>query len=344
VTFGSILAGMTALPDSMEGCGVPKPHEAARREPDRPTMAKRLRWALRILPFVLLAAACWVLWRQFSALSLAAVAQAMAAWGRSSIVLAAVFSCASFVLMGVVEWFGLRWSGARLPWGPAIAGSFVANAIAHSLGANLLVSSAVRARLYDRFGVTLIQVTATTVFGGVSFAVGLSALSGLGLLLADPGDLAATAISPHVARIAGGLLTCAAGAYVLTCALRRSPLIAFGRSLALPSFRDALVQLGVGVLDNGIAAAIIWILLPVDGPDYLTFVGAYAVACVTGLLSTVPGGAGVFESALAALLSHADAAGLAAAFLGYRLIYYVAPLVVAVLALAGDTATGGRDR
>ncbi|MFI4950356.1 MAG: hypothetical protein ACHP7A_04895, partial [Caulobacterales bacterium] len=93
----------------------------------------------------------------------------------------------------------------------------------------------------------------------------------------------------------------------------------------------------LGVVDNGIAAAILWILLPHGGPNYVTFVGAYAVACIVGLASSVPGGAGVFESAMAALLPAVEPAALAAAFLGYRLAYYILPLILAALALAADT-------
>ena len=55
----------------------------------------------------------------------------------------------SFFLMGVVEWLGVRWSGARVPFGVVQGVSFLANAIAHSVGANLLVSGALRARLYE---------------------------------------------------------------------------------------------------------------------------------------------------------------------------------------------------
>jgi uncharacterized membrane protein YbhN (UPF0104 family) len=296
-----------------------------------------VRRALHILPFVLLAAAGWVLWREFHHLSLAEVAQAMRAWGPGSILAAIALSVGSFILMGVIEWVGLRWTGAHLPWGPALAGSFLANAIAHSIGANLLVSGAIRARLYDRYGVTLSQVAATTLFAGMSFAVGLAALSGGGLLMARSEDLAATAIPVGVARTLGVLLVAGAFGYVALCGFRRRPIVAFGHSLTLPSAGDAMAQLVVGVVDNGIAAAIIWILLPHATVGYPSFIGAYAVACVAGLVSSVPGGAGIFESALATLLPKVDPASLAAAFLGYRLSYYILPLVIAAAGLAGDT-------
>jgi uncharacterized membrane protein YbhN (UPF0104 family) len=331
--------GLVQTPDETRA-HAPEPVEAelaAALPPPRRGVPLVVHHALRVLPVLLLIAAAWVLWREFHALSLAAVLKAMAAWGFGAIALAVALSAASFLLMGVIEWVGLRWAGAKLPWGPALAGSFLANAIAHSIGANLLVSGAVRARLYDRYGVTLTQVAATTLFGGMSFAVGLAALSGGGLLFAHPADLAATAIPLHVARALGAVLLAAAIGYVIVCALARRPLTAFGRSLTLPSWGDAVAQVVIGIVDNGIAAAILWTLLPAGGPGYPTFVGAYAVACVAGLASSVPGGAGVFESAMAALLPGVDIAALAAAFLGYRLTYYLLPLILASLALAADT-------
>ena len=68
---------------------------------------------------------------------------------------------------------------------------------------------------------------------------------------------------------------------MILCAVRRTPLRAFGRSLALPSAVDALAQIVIGVVDNAVAAAIIWLLMPPGAVHYLTFVGAYAVAVLS---------------------------------------------------------------
>lgn len=320
--------------------------EIAEAIPAKPAgvVALTRRWALRVVPLILLAAAALVLWREFHHLSLAAVAAAMDAWGHPRIAAAVVLAAASFALMGVVEWLGLRWAGARLPWWPAMWGSFLANAIAHSIGANLLVSGAVRARLYDRYGVSLTQVAATTLFGGVSFAVGLAALGGSGLLFSPRAQIEATAIPLSLARGAGAALVAGAAAYIALCGLRRGPWKAFGRSLTLPTASDAFLQMIIGVVDNGIAAAIIWLLLPPHTVHYATFVGAYAVAAVAGLVSTVPAGAGVFEGSISTLLPAAAVAPLAAAFLGYRLFYYLLPLALACVALAADTLRQSRRR
>ena len=304
----------------------------------RPVRAAGVRrWVLRLVPLVLLGAAGFVLWCEFRDLSFAEVGRAMADWGALRISAALALSALSFVLMGVVEWLGVRWAGARIPLGSVMGVSFVANGIAHSVGANLLVSGALRARLYERHGVTLAQVAATTLFGGMTFAVGLGMLGGCGLALSPAHQIAATAIPLGFARLLGWSLIAAVAGYVVLCALRRSPVHAFGRSLALPSAGAALAQIVVGVADNGVAAAIIWLLLPPGDVPYQTFVGAYAVSAVAGLVSTVPAGAGVFEGSISTLLPQADSAPLAAAFLGYRLSYYLLPLVIASVVLAGHT-------
>jgi uncharacterized membrane protein YbhN (UPF0104 family) len=319
-----------------EPVAVPPPGHGPVRRAAKSGAALR-RWALRLVPLVLLVAAGVVLWREFHTLSFDEVARAMNAWGHGRMVGAIALAAASFFLMGVVEWLGVRWAGARVPFGAVQAVSFLANGIAHSVGANLLVSGAVRARLYDRYGVTLSQVAATTLFGGMSFAVGIATLGGTGLALSSAAQLEATAIPVQLARTVGWTLISAVVCYVVLCAVARAPLRIFGRSLRLPSAGDAMAQIVIGVVDNGIAAAIIWLLMPMGEAPYQTFVGAYAVSTVAGLISTVPAGAGVFEGTISTLLPHADAAPLAAAFLGYRLSYYVLPLIVAALALAGDT-------
>jgi uncharacterized membrane protein YbhN (UPF0104 family) len=297
------------------------------------------RWALHVIPFILLAAAAYVLWRQFNEISLADVTSAMRAWGRGAILLAVGLSASSFILMGVVEWFGLRWAGARVSLPTAVYGSFMASGVAHTLGATLLVSGAIRARIYNRLGVSLRQVAAATLFNGFAFAAGLSTLAGLGLVLAGHKEMAATRIANPVADAMGVLLLGGVAAYVLACALMKRPLRGFGHSITLPSARLAMLQLSVGALDNAVAASILWSLLPTGSVGYLSFVGAYAPSVVAGLLSHVPGGVGVFEGSLSTLLGQVAPAPLAAAFLGYRLAFFILPLLAACVCLVLDSLT-----
>jgi uncharacterized membrane protein YbhN (UPF0104 family) len=298
-------------------------------------MIQRLAWHL--VAFILLGAAAFILWREFHEIRPAHIAAAIRAWGWDSVALAVGFSGTSFLIMGLVEWLGLRWAGVRLRLRSALAGSFIASAIAHSLGANLIVSGAVRARYYAKYGVSLRQVAAATLFHGVSFAVGLSTLAGVSLLLASSRDITASSrIANPVAAGAGALLLAGVAAYVALCGLRRRPLSGFGHSVKLPSFRVALAQMTLGAVDNAVAAAIIWSLLPDGSVPYFPFVAGYAPSVVVGQVSHVPGGVGVFEGSLSTLIKGPPPAALAAAFLGYRLFFFLLPLLLASVALAAD--------
>ena len=299
-------------------------------------LLRQLVWHL--VAFVLLGAAAYILWREFHEISPADVASAIRDWGWDSIFLALGLSACSFLLMGFVEWMGLRWSGAQVPLPRALAGSFVASSIAHTLGANLIVSGAVRARFYARHGISLRQVAATTLFHGFSFTVGLSTLAGLAFLAAGSRELREVSrIAGPVADWAGMLLVAGVIGYVVLCAVLQRPLRAFGHSVRLPSWRVAIAQASIGALDNAVAAAILWVLLPDGAISYFTFVGAYAPSVVVGLASHVPGGMGVFEGSVSTLIKGVQPAALAAAFLGYRVFFFLLPLLIGSLALLVDT-------
>ena len=296
------------------------------------------RLALHLAAFLLVCAAVYGLWREFHAVDPSEVARAAGAWGWNSVVGALLLSALSFLLMGFVEWMGLRWTGARVAMLPTLGVSFVASAMAHSLGANLLVSGAIRARLYRRHGVTLRQVAATTLFQGFTFAVGLATLTALSLLVSGGREMSeATRIPARVGDGLGIALLAATLAYIGLCTWLRRPLSAFGHSVRLPSGRVALAQTLIGAIDNAVAACIFWILLPPASGGFFTFVAAYAPSVVLGLISHVPAGVGVFESSLATLLRGAPPAALAAAFLGYRMFFFALPLAIAGLALAYDS-------
>jgi uncharacterized membrane protein YbhN (UPF0104 family) len=284
------------------------------------TQGRWRRRALAIFSVLVFAVSAWLLFVQFRTLNWAEVADAVLRWRERA--LFAVLLCGlSFLLVGVIEWRALRWAGARAPIGLALRVSFIANGFAHSLGATALVAGLVRARLYARHGVDLTTAAAATVFQLSTSAAGFAALMGAALLATPDGG--------HATRAIGGLMLAALVFYLLLCTLARGSVRLFRHSLSLPGPKDALAQIGLGVLDNGLAMSILWVLLPVGQIGYPSFVTDYVTAYIGGALSGVPGGLGPFEGVLGRLLIGVDKPGLAAAFLGFRLIFYLLPLVLA---------------
>lgn len=132
----------------------------------------------------------------------------------------------------------------------------------------------------------------------------------------------------------GALTLHALALYLAACSLSRGVLRLWGHPFALPHLRDAMAQVALGAADNALAIGAFWMLLPPRAVMLPRFIVDYSVAYVGGALSGVPGGAGPFEGLLVKLLPTLDKTSLAAAFLGFRLIFNLAPLILAAVLFA----------
>ncbi|MGE5297395.1 MAG: bifunctional lysylphosphatidylglycerol flippase/synthetase MprF, partial [Solirubrobacterales bacterium] len=99
----------------------------------------------------------------------------------------------------------------------------------------------------------------------------------------------------------------------------------------------SLAQLGISATDWILAAGVLYSLLPAG--IHLTFphfLECFLLAQAAGLLSYIPGGLGVFETIIVVLLAdYVDKSSLIGILLLYRLTYYLLPLGLASVLLAG---------
>lgn len=78
-------------------------------------------------------------------------------------------------------------------------------------------------------------------------------------------------------------------------------------------------------------AAMIFILLP-DKTSYWDILGILLISSIAGVITHIPAGLGVLEAVFIALLQHqVDKGSIVAALIGYRVIYFLIPLAVAVV-------------
>ncbi len=287
------------------------------------------RWTSRLLPIVLLGLAGWVLWREFRNLSPAVVMAEIQAWGAWRIAAASALTIFSFGLLAAMDWMGLLWAGAKVPLRVVLLGAFCANAFAHAVGFSLLTGSAVRARLYNPHGASLMQIAQTSLFAGVSFGLGIVTLAGLSLLVSPSIGSFGADLSPGLIRWLAMLLLATPVVYIAACLWLRGQVTLLGRLYSLPPPGYALAQIALGLVDNAVTAMVIWVLLPTGFVGAAAFANTYVVGAIVGVISHVPGGAGVFEGVVLTLLPNLSRPTLAAAFVGFRLIYYIAPLVLA---------------
>jgi uncharacterized membrane protein YbhN (UPF0104 family) len=103
----------------------------------------------------------------------------------------------------------------------------------------------------------------------------------------------------------------------------------------MPSAKLSLFQLFITVADVGLAAGILYVLLPDSHIiGYYHFFFIYVAATTLGILSHVPGGLGVFEWVVLTMLgNYYSPAVIFGTLLLFRLIYLMLPLVIAAMTL-----------
>ncbi len=288
---------------------------------------------LRVAPFALAALAAGVLWAQLRHMSLAEFMAAISQWSpqRIAAVLGLVFS--SYAMLVANEQIALRWARATVKLSAGASTSFTAYALANNLGLGVIVGGALRASVYGRYGVTLVQVAKVTAYGTATFSLGVAAMAGISFLRAPDSLFAALSLAPALGRGLGLVLSVTPVAYVIGSALLPREFDIFGHAFHPPRPLQAICQVLFGVADVALSAAVFWVLLGPAAPHYTTFLGSYLISVVSGLLSGVPGGVGVFESVMLLLTPSVSRGALAAGLLGYRFFYYLTPLAVALALL-----------
>lgn len=263
------------------------------------------------------------------------IAAALQAIGPRQIVLAIGCTIASYVALTFYDVLALRVIGRPLPWRTAALASFTSYTISHNLGLSLITGGSARYRIYTAAGLSGGDVARVVAIASGTFWMGVLAITGLALAFhGDSLSLAGFELSGLAAHVIGAVILVGAAGFVLVCALGPRHMSLFGWTVPLPGPGAALGQIGIAGIDLAAAAAALFILIPGADPALLpTFVLAYALGIIVALVSHVPGGIGVFEAVVLAAIP-ADKPALAAALIAYRLIYYLLPLAIGLLALA----------
>jgi phosphatidylglycerol lysyltransferase len=260
--------------------------------------------------------------------------------------LAVLFTALGFGVMTLYDRFGLDSIGKKLSWRRVSMISFISYAFSNAVGMSLLVSGSIRYRFYIQNGLSTTEVAKVVLFCATSFWLGLLALTGVTLLWVPlPPQLPLAALSLPI----GVLLTLVPLAWLAAGGLIRRPLRIWRWHVNLPSFTAGLQQILVGALDWGLAAAVLYVLMPDElNNGFGHFLAIFVIAQMIGLISHVPGGLGVFEAVMLAGFGATGNQALAAPILGalaaFRVIYYLLPLCSATVLVLQREARGLRKK
>src|SRR5271165_2418835 len=321
-------------------CASPRRPEASGAVPAK--VPAKLKQALRHLPallgVVLLFGAIYVVQREFRNLKLEDIEIAVRAIPAHALAIAFLWTVLSYGVLTFYDRLGTIYAGHKVSYGRVSFASFCAYALSHNLGFAAVSGAAVRYRLYAHWGLTPLQIAKVVAFCSLTFALGGMVLGGT-ILFLEPGSIPFFGEHlPHwMLYIVGVLLWAIVGAYVTLSRVFRRVRI-FGHEIGLPGWRMAIVQVVLATVDVAITASIFFALLPhTPGLTWPIFLGVYVASYTAGLAANLPGGIGVFDTAMLLGLSpYLDAPAVLGAIVVFRLYYYVIPLFLAGSLFAGN--------
>ena len=253
----------------------------------------------------------------------------------STLVLALLATLGGYLCLVGYDWSALRYIGKPLPLPITLTGGLMAYAFGNTIGLSAVSGGAVRYRVYSGLGLDAYDVAAVSTFAAVSYGLAATVI-GLGAVALYPGLMGALAPLPPVAMRWSAIAAILIIVLPLVVAGARKGSLSYGRfTLRAPSlpvlFGQALFSFG----DICLAAMALYLLMPAGDIGFAAFLGIFATATMAGILSHVPGGVGVFETVvLAALPASIPIETAAAAWLLFRLIYFIVPFALALSVLA----------
>jgi uncharacterized membrane protein YbhN (UPF0104 family) len=268
-----------------------------------------------------------------------------------SVMLAGLLVAAGYTTLTFYDYFALRTIGRRhVPYRVAALASFCSYTIGHSLGATVLTGGVVRLRVYSAWGLGVIDVAKIAFVTGLTFWLGNAFVLGLGVAYAPEAAGALNELPGWINRTIALLGLAAIIGYVAWL-LPAPRVVGSGEwKIVLPNAQLTFVQIMIGVMDLGIGALAMYVLLPAEPAiDFTTLLVTYVLATLLGFVSHAPGSLGVFDAAMLVSLPQFDKNELLASLLVFRLIYYILPFCVALCVMGArelwlNLAANGKSR
>ncbi len=294
-------------------------------------MKRYLRHLPALLGVLLLVGAIYVVQREFRHLKVDDIKAALSAIPASALVISFAWTVLSYGVLTFYDRLGTIYAGHKVSYRRVAFASFCAYALSHNLGFAAVSGAAVRYRLYSHWGLTAVQIAKVVGFCSLTFGLGGLVLGGCILFFEPLSVPFFSSVLPLWAfYLIGAAMWAIVASYVVIS--RTAGTIRFrGHEFNLPNWRMAVVQVALASLDVAVTAAIFYALIPpTPGLTYLRFLACYLASYSAGLIANLPGGLGVFDTAmLFGLEPYLPPPVVLGAILVFRLYYYIIPLFLA---------------
>lgn len=318
-----------------------EPQAVAQADPITPVTRRRLHVVGMVASGLLIAASLFVLWQITREVDMWEVKAAFTSTSQTQFALAIGLTFLSYLFLTGYDVLALRQLKIAMPYRTTALASFTSYAVSFNLGFPLVTGGTVRYWIYAPKGLSASRIASLTVIAGITFWLGMGIVFGWSLLSESAAIAALAVMSTSFVQLLGVISFALVAAYMVWVGLKRRSVKIRGWRLELPGLKLSIGQMLLGIGDVCAAAGVLYVLLPAGhGVEYATFLAIYVAGTMLGIASHSPGGIGVFEATMLIALSHLPREPLLGALLMFRLIYYVAPFVLALALLGGYEAVG----
>jgi phosphatidylglycerol lysyltransferase len=315
--------------------------------PSRAAMkSKILKYTGALFSLLLFSAALWALHREVQTVHLQHILSELKAIPGKRLWLAAILTVSSYTIMAGYDYLAIRFIKHPLSLTRIALASFIGYAFSNNIGFSMLAGASVRYRLYSSWGLSALEITKVVAFCTLTLWLGFFSMGGMVFVLEPMGIPPGSHIPFHTTLPLGVLFLGILMGYIALTAFYRHPVHFRGWEIAIPSLPILFSQILVACVDWLLGGAVLYTLLPSELPlSFLNFIGVYFLAQMAGLASQVPGGLGVFETAVLMLFPHSmNATQLLGALIAFRGIYYLLPLGVATALLGSQELFRGKEK
>jgi uncharacterized membrane protein YbhN (UPF0104 family) len=289
-----------------------------------------------VFSLILLSAAFWALSHELKAYHFQDILHSLGSLPKISVFWGIALTAIGYWIVTAYDWLALHYIRHPLPYPKTAFAAFTSFALSNTLGFVLLTGSAIRYRLYLTWGLSAFEIAQVIAFGNLSFWLGMLSIGGV-LFAIEPLSLPEFLKLPiDSLQLLGGIFIAVTLGYLLLSFVSHNQEFKLRKwSFCLPSWQLSTSQIIISIIDWGLASSVLYLLLPhSETLSFPSFFAIYLLAQLAGLLSHVPGGLGVFETAIILLLSPTIPADQTlAALLAYRAIYYFLPFSIATFML-----------
>ncbi len=258
------------------------------------------------------------IYHELKSYSMGSIKEALMRIPSYKLVLAVFLVILNYLILTGYELLAFNITNIKLEKKKIMFTSFISYAFANFIGLSGLSSTSIRINLYSLWDINYKSILNIIKNVYLSFLIGVLLVGGISQII-YPNDLTRFDFVIE-STFYIGVAAILAGMFFIFYFLKKKQL----------KPKDIFIQFLLGLCDWLLVSNILYLFLPPSDINFGIFLSIFMCAQVLGVLSTIPGGLGVFDVTFVKLLNNYYSSDVVVAILiVYRILYYLAPFVIA---------------